>query len=134
MTPRAFRPLLSLSGWTWAGLLLLALILRTFVPSGYMPDPSARTITLSLCTAHDSGTSLVVALDAPGEHHDTTSLNCPLCVLAHHASGSPLSTQAILIPSSPPIAVAFPTTPRIHPVFRMRGAPLGPRAPPVLMI
>lgn len=113
--------------------MLIALILRAFVPGGYMPDPSARAqglISLTLCTAHDGSALLVVALDTQGTHHDSTSQNCPLCVLAHHASGSPLPAHAGLMPSAPAVTVTIYATPHTHPVFRIPSAPLGARAPP----
>ncbi|MER1967599.1 DUF2946 family protein [Castellaniella sp. GW247-6E4] len=130
MTSSAQSPAWHPASWTWAWMLCLALMLRALVPEGYMPDPGARAqsmLTLSICTAHDpSGPgSAPIPARGPAGH------DCALCLLAHHASGSPLTTFTAL----GPLAAVAQALPRIaetfiaH-VFRERGAPLGPRAPP----
>uniref|UniRef100_UPI00333F0D92 DUF2946 family protein n=1 Tax=Castellaniella defragrans TaxID=75697 RepID=UPI00333F0D92 len=124
--PTAWRP----TRWTWAWALCLALALRALVPNGYMPDANARVrgiLALSICTAYDPagvGAPLIPT-------HNTSGTNCLLCLLAHHASGSPLTAYArpmLLAPSADAIPRIAATL--IAHVFQERGAPLGPRAPP----
>lgn len=126
----AWRPV----RWAWAWALCLALALRALVPDGYMPDPDARAqgvLALSICTAHDP-----VGLNAPpvpATTHTSSAHDCPLCLFAHHPSGSPLTASAV----SAPLTSSLAAIPRfsltvLALVFRERGAPLGPRAPPRL--
>ncbi len=123
----AWRP----ARWTWAWVLCLALALRALVPDGYMPDPGARAqgvLALTICTAHDPAglNAPIIPAHGPGSAHD-----CPLCLFAHHASGSPLpagTTPALF--ATPAAAIAGIADTLVAHVFRERGAPLGPRAPP----
>ncbi len=131
MTSTARSPALRPGRWSWAWALCLALALRALVPDGYMPDPSVRAqgmLALSICTAHDpAGADATPPIPTRG----TAGHDCSLCLLAHHASGSPLAASPVLaIFAAPAAAIPRIAETLLAHVFRERGAPLGPRAPP----
>lgn len=124
-------------GVLWA--LLLALVLRGFVPPGYMPDTGALEkgrVALTLCTA--AGTVSTVFLSLTGEREDASrhgeqaasGMDCPYGLLTHVASALPLPDLAPL-----PLRLALPSAPAFHPPQALpplpaQGPPLGSRAPP----
>lgn len=126
--PFVWRP----GRWTWVWALCLALALRALVPGGYMPDPDARAqgvLALSICTAHNP--SGLKAPIIPAGSHTSSAHDCPLCLFAHHLSGSPLATATALAPLTASIAAILRIAgTALIPIFQERGAPLGPRAPP----
>ena len=123
-------------------LLLLAVVLRGVVPTGYMPKQGDQGYALAFCLP--SGQSLppemaqdwaaLLGEDATA-HSDqaTTSATCPFCVML----------QAALTPA--PVALVTPLSlghfrplllPALHPALAqtfIRGPPVGPRAPPFLL-
>lgn len=131
-TPR--RPLRAVSlSWAWA--LCLALALRALVPAGTMLDFEGRGGVfpgLILCQVQNP------ALPVGGHHHTDDlpqSHASPLCLLTQHAGGPPLAMAApALIPAVAAGAVAMLVTVVVAPMQRVRGAPVGSRAPPPLFI
>ena len=137
MKPSASRRTLRTPWQPWLWTLCLALMLRALVPAGTMLDPG--TINgifpqLILCPTQNPG------LHAAGHHHtedapQSQSQSCPLCLLAQHAGGSPLPAVmpalvlAALGNALPPTAQVI--VPR---VWRVRGTPVGSRAPPLSFI
>ncbi|CAM3622841.1 DUF2946 family protein [Castellaniella denitrificans] len=125
------RPFRALSApWIWT--LCLALALRALVPAGTMLDVEARDglfPSLVLCPVQNPGLSM------DGHHHPDDrpqSHASPLCLLAQHAGGSPLPAVAPALAAVAMEAVApalFRTA--APPARRVRGAPLGSRAPPL---
>lgn len=135
-------PSLALTSWHASGVLwalLLALVLRGFVPPGYMPDPRGRDdgrIALTLCTS--AGTVSTVLLSLTDKRDDTSrhggpsasGLDCPYGLLAHDGSAPPPSDLA---PSPLRVAVAVVpvvATSQALPPLPGQGPPLGSRAPP----
>ncbi|MHA3902787.1 DUF2946 family protein [Castellaniella sp. WN] len=115
--------------WIWT--LCLALALRALVPAGTMLDVETRGgmfPSLVLCPMQNPGLSM------DGHHHSDDrpqSYASPLCLLAQHAGGSPLPA-AIPPPALAAMAAVAPAFPGIvaPSARRVRGAPLGSRAPP----
>lgn len=128
--PVSRRPLRPLClPWVWT--LCLALALRALVPAGAMLDLEDRSgffPGLVLCPVQNPG------LSAPGAHHSDDlpqSHANPLCLLAQHAGGSPLPAVMLALAGvalAAVVPVFFP--PIAPPAWRVRGAPLGSRAPP----
>ena len=133
MKPFASRRTLRSPCLPWLWTLCLALMLRALVPAGTMLEPGAMNGIfpgLVLCPVQNPG------LHAAMHHHaddapQSQSQSCPLCLLAQHAGGSPLpavlpslvlSGAGHFIPPTLQVIVAQ--------VWRVRGAPLGSRAPP----
>lgn len=121
--------------WVWT--LCLVLALRALVPAGTMLDLKSQEDWLPglvLCPVQTPGLS--IRNDASSEHHhddgSQQSHASPLCLLAQHAGGSPLPVVA---PTLAWVAMAT-VVPWLSgaiapPVPRVRGAPLGSRAPPL---
>lgn len=135
-------PPLALKSWHAYGVLwalLLALVLRGFVPPGYMPDTRAleqRRVALTLCTAAGGVSTVRLSLtderrDSPGHgEHAASGMDCPYGVLTHVVSAAPLLDLAPL-----PLSVAVWAMPAVHPPQALPplpalGPPLGSRAPP----
>jgi|GEM_PF-1524849 len=115
--------------WVWT--LCLALALRALVPAGTMLDLGARGgffPGLVLCPVQNPGMSM-------GDHRHSDdrpqSHASPLCLLAQHAGGSPLpaALPALALAALAAVAPAFLRI-AAPPARRVRGAPLGSRAPP----
>ncbi|AMG35222.1 DUF2946 family protein [Achromobacter xylosoxidans] len=142
ISPRPGPPL-ALKSWhahcvLWA--LLLALVLRGFVPPGYMPDTRALEngrVTLTLCSA--AGTVSTVLLSLTDERKESarhgeqaaSGMDCPYGLLAHDVSAQPLPALAPL-----PLRVTVAALPAVHPRQALPplpalGPPLGSRAPPL---
>ncbi|WP_276808039.1 DUF2946 family protein [Castellaniella defragrans] len=133
--PASRRPLRALCPpWIWT--LCLALALRALVPAGTMLDVEARDGMfpgLVLCPVQNPGLSMAGHHPMDGHPHPDDrpqSQACPLCLLAQHAGGPPLPT-AVSMPVLAALAAVLPAAPAaVPPVSRVRGAPLGSRAPP----
>lgn len=112
------------------GLLVLACLLRAWLPVGYMPAVVQGSLVLSVCSGHQPGAGLVQSVEVDYQGDDLESLECPYAVLV---------TQAMALPGQP----ALPGLPgfRRHllhapgqlPLARAPppGPPLGSRAPPL---
>lgn len=142
ISPRPGTPL-ALKSWHAHGVLwalLLALVLRGFVPPGYMPDTRALEkgrVTLTLCSA--AGTVSTVLLSLTDERKESarhgeqaaSGMDCPYGLLAHDVSAQPLPALA---PLPLPVAVAalsaIPHRQALPPLPAL-GPPLGSRAPPL---
>lgn len=135
-------PPLALKSWHAYGVLwalLVALVLRGFVPPGYMPDTRSLDngrIALTLCTS--AGTVSTAFLSLTDKREDTSrhgnqaasGMDCPYGLLTHDVSALP---QADLAPSPLRVAVAVVpvvTVSQALPPLPGQGPPLGSRAPP----
>lgn len=141
------RPRTILSAASWPrrlglGLLLLAVLLRGIVPTGYMPKQTEHGYALTFCLPAGQALSPEAARqwaalmgEDPAAHHDeaTTSATCPFAMMlqaaltpAPVAPLSPLHSgrfRLLLLPVlDPPLVQPF-----------IRGPPVGPRAPPGLL-
>jgi hypothetical protein len=118
-------------------LLVLAMLCRAVIPAGYMPGGSGSAtqgISITLCTAANSGLTLAVLPDTKGsgqpagDHQDA----------AHVCAFGSLSIPGLL--SIPALSVAFgfvrqfialvPGRTNVVVVKPLPGPPLGSRAPP----
>lgn len=143
ISPRPGPPL-ALKSWHAHGVLwalLLALVLRGFVPPGYMPDARAfekGRVALTLCSA--AGTVSTVYLSLTGEReeparHDgqqaASGMDCPYGLLTHLVPTAPLPDLAPLpVPLAVSATLAAPSLQALPPLPAL-GPPLGSRAPPV---
>nr|WP_312477349.1 DUF2946 family protein [Achromobacter ruhlandii] len=121
--------------------LLLALMLRGFVPAGYMPDASALEkgrVELTFCTAAGTVSTVFLSLtddqaatSHQGEKADS-GLNCPYGLLTHVASAPPAAdlSASLTVPS---VRAIFFEVSRALPPLPAQGPPLGSRAPPSLL-
>jgi len=128
------------------GLALLAFIVRSAMPAGFMPRAGGLLLELSLCLPGGGQhawlenmvapadvdarhPTLVVSIDPP-EHPSVTSGDCPGCLLG----ASPcLPPQPLALPVRVALAplyvhAGFDDTLRVD---RLRGPPVGSRAPPL---
>lgn len=121
--------------------LLLALMLRGFVPAGYMPDASALEkgrIELTFCTAGGTVSTVFLSLndDQANTSHQgekaASGLDCPYGLLTHVASAPPATDQSPPLPV-PSLRAIFFEVSRALPPLPSRGPPLGSRAPPSLL-
>lgn len=119
---------------------LVVMLLRVLVPPGFMPDFEALRagrVEIALCSV--DGARLVVldrdgrpAGDTPADHGDASAFHCPFGLA---------TVQAFVLPTLPPLllsrvaeaaAIDKPTRRDLRP--RVRGPPLGSRAPPVDLV
>ena len=133
-------------------LLLLLLVARAWVPTGYMPDAQALRqgrLTLGFCTAGGNALAALQAMSlrqaSTGGHHEMHGHH------DHHGSGQgddrgagqecPFGLSAHQILNLPPLAALAPVLlhwlaqPPLNmdgprPPMPATGPPLGPRAPP----
>jgi hypothetical protein len=114
--------------------IMLALLMRLLLPTGFMPDVSAGKITIALCTGH--GPAVVeMAMPSGGGHHDhgqTAKHDMP-CPFASGSTHGLAGVDPILLA----IAIAFVMALCLRPVAvaRIGDAPyLRPplRGPPVV--
>ncbi|MGB3425835.1 MAG: DUF2946 family protein [Castellaniella sp.] len=122
--------------WIWT--LCLALALRALVPAGTMLDLESRDGFLPglvLCPVQMPGLPMGGDPSMDGHHHTDglpQSHASPLCLLAQHAGGSPLPVAApVLALVTMAVVVPWFAGAVAPPVQRVRGAPLGSRAPPL---
>lgn len=117
--------------------LLLALVLRSLIPIGYMPAPNAATagyMTLTICNPEHGFYTIQVPIDdaTPQDNGATIANECPYGLLAQQFFIDPASLPAPLI-DKPATARPFLFKSTHYPVFNIRGSPLGPRAPPSVL-
>ena len=114
-------------------IIMVALLMRLLLPTGFMPEVSAGKITIALCTGHGQAT-IDIAVPNGNGHHDPAQtakhdMPCPF------ASGS-THGLAGADPTLLAIAIAFVLALSLRPVVvtRLAGAPyLRPplRGPPL---
>ena len=114
--------------------LLLALVLRSLIPIGYMPASQASAsgfMTLTICNPEHGFYTIQVPISDTGTVGNETPLanECPYGILAQQFFIDPPPIPTPLI-SKPATARPFSFKNTHYPVFNIRGSPLGPRAPP----
>lgn len=138
MIPRRHRPLARLHAKLVLGLLVLAVMFRSMIPPGFMPDSAALRdgrLELALCSAAGVVSTMTVDLSSPDDHagHDesqaTAADTCPYWTVAHLALDLPAPAPLPVLVSTRtlPLAVAMQ---RALPPLPALGPPLGSRAPP----
>lgn len=124
----------SLSAGLWwrccLGLMVLACLLRAWVPVGYMPTVEQGSLVLSVCSGHQPGAGLLQIVEIDYQGDDLESLECPYALLALQAVAVPQDTT---LPGLPDFSLRLPRIPGQLPLARAPppGPPLGSRAPPV---
>lgn len=117
--------------------LVLALMMRGMIPSGYMPNTNAAydsRAVITLCTGSNMLTIPLTELlgNAPHSQDALTGADCPFSLFSHEALNLPplsaapmrvIAASSILIPAISNTAL---------PTSGSRGPPLGSRAPPLL--
>lgn len=118
-------------------LVAFALLLRAFVPVGYMPDAHASRdgrVAITFCTAAGDVKVMDVLLGtqrADADHKDESSAlaDCAFAVLAHLAQDLPSTINPVLVQVSQPLTLPV-IAQRIVAANLATGPPLGSRAPP----
>lgn len=117
-------------------LLWLALVVRSVIPIGYMPDTSALRdgrIVITFCTAQGTVPATFASLFGDNNPHPTDILSgndCPFCSLSHEALNLPVLSALRALPVAIFSVRAFTFNNTALPVLGARGPPLGSRAPP----
>ncbi len=120
---------------TLSGALLLVFLLRATIPVGYMPAHTSGPAGLPGMTFCVQGVSAGAIKNLAFEDKrqaEPAVLDCAVGLLISQAA-LPLTAAALFIPVAADVRPAF----RLMAVYIMqlavRGPPLGPRAPPVLL-
>jgi hypothetical protein len=142
-TRRPHRLLAGLHARIVLGLLVAAVLFRSLIPTGFMPDSAAlRDGRLELALCSSAGTTSTITVDLSQGHHPDHGAShdsspaatdtCPYWTAAHLALDlpPPLVMPALASAHAAPI-VAFAQ--RSLPPLPALGPPLGPRAPPSLL-
>ncbi|NYT61032.1 DUF2946 domain-containing protein [Alcaligenaceae bacterium] len=120
-------------------LILLALMIRSIIPVGYMPDTTALRdgrIIITFCITPGNALAVpavLAGLFATDDQQPETVLagnECPFSLISHQALGVPVLPAVRVLPVgifSRPLP-AFDNT--ALPTGEARGPPLGSRAPP----
>lgn len=136
----AFRKPSSLKGlavWQMIFCLtVLSFVLRSMIPSGYMPDSSASrngTVALTLCSAGGVNATILVDLQgksksAPSDDHNAGQ-ECAFGVIA---SQGLMPASVAVLPAMMLLSQPLPARQRnlALPPMPAQGPPLGSRAPP----
>lgn len=138
MVPHFPLPLRRAPHWRlWAGLVLLAMLARAFVATGYMPTFDAlRTgkLEITFCTAGGGMQTVALSMLEDGPDHadgsDAAALaDCPFGILAAQAILPDLPAVLplrALVRAQDPVVVQH-----ARPPLPAHGPPLGSRAPPL---
>jgi hypothetical protein len=98
-------------------IVLLALLMRLLLPTGFMPEVSAGKITIALCTGHGPA-AIEMAMPSSGGHHDqgqTAKHDMP-CPFSSGSTHGLAGADPIL----PAIAIAFVMALSLRPVAIVR--------------
>ncbi len=136
----AFRKPSSLKGLAvWQILFcltVLSFVLRSTIPSGYMPDSSASrngTIALTLCSAGGGNATILLDLQGKTKHSSSDEHNAGQhCAFGVVASQGVLPTSVSILPAMTVLSQPLPARQRnlALPPMPAQGPPLGSRAPP----
>lgn len=117
--------------------LLLALVLRSFIPIGYMPASNTAAsgfMTLTICNPEHGFYTIQVPIDAPNPTDAKTTFanECPYGLLAQQFFiGPPPILDPVIIRQA--VARPFSFKHSHSQALSIRGPPLGSRAPPSVL-
>jgi hypothetical protein len=104
-------------------LALAAMLLRAFLPAGWMPSTEASGSPLVICTMHGP----LVLQPTPHKRKANAGDICPFAAAALLAEGG--KAPVLALPQAAP-AFAEPLADRVHAVLPAWHTPQSPRAPP----
>lgn len=127
----SIRRLVQSHRWLAAALVALALLVRAWVPAGYMPDHRARVLTMEIC-ADSLGQRITRSITLPGRDDGTARVknHCDYGVMADAAMGG---ADGFLLAAALAFILALGFLPRpALPLRRARAIRPPLRGPPTL--